>query len=270
MTNFNELTTPSGFDTYDVKHLSERHDSTLRYDISDITDDGDFHDLVYKDAPNHEGSDRDLSDKAFAKRSTMEGGLLHDPFIQTNNLNPGTVGRNAVDGRVISHPICPGLRGAQDNGVYFTTVIKSTLNVKSMIWAFTNRGRPDTGQFAGDSFTIASGGPNEYIVPWEQIFSSMNGFLSGLQPNSDGGRNKSNPWLYEYMSTSGASTELGPSQLVGFSAPGIYDVKLSVTFQYGLTERTIEVDKPRYIQIQPNFNEDDAAYGQQENFVNAL
>jgi hypothetical protein len=270
LTNYETLSTPSGFDSYNIKHLTNYHDSTLRYDMNDFEDEDEFHDMVYYDSANHQGSDSGIAGVAFSQRAQMEGGLLHSPFIQTNTYSPSP-GRDAVPGRVISNPICPGLRGAQENGVYFTTVIKSLLNVKNIKWEFTNNGRPDTGEFASESFVIEGGGPNELSnIPWESVFEHRGGFYSGLQSNSESGRNGSNPWLHEYLSSPGAASELGPSQLVGFSAPGIYDVKLSVIFQYGLTERTISVEKKRYLQIQPNYDDEDASIGMQENFIRAL
>ena len=111
----------------------------------------------------------------------------------------------------------------------------------------------------------AGGGEGEYIVPWSNFDNGWTSFGDG-QSNED----RINPWVVEYMSSPGAFDELGPSQLVGFAHPGIYDVKLSVTFEYGLRERVIEVYKKSYLQVQPNYKRDDASHGMQQEFMTSL
>jgi hypothetical protein len=260
--------------------FNEHHSRTLKYDQSDyIDDDGNrvpldydaFYAQIYYNAPNHEADDDDMAEAAFNKRSNLASGLLHKPFIQ----------KNVIEGRIISQPIAPGLRGARDNGIMFTPVIRSTLNVKKMLWTFTNNGRPDTQEFRGNSFTVESGGPNEYIIPYADIIMAEAGFGNGQHEgitsaevndpyNFHTYKGYDNPWLVEHMTSPTAFDELGASQHIGFTSPGIYDVKLTVTFEYGLKERTLQVEKKRYLQVQPDYNPDDVSLGNQEGFVSAL
>ncbi len=252
----NKSSMPRPGSDWSTPYFTDRMSNTLTVDQSDISDYDGFYVRIYWNAPNHKENDSDMAEAVFAHRTNMASGVIHTPFLQKNIISTG---------RVLSNPICPGLRGAVENGIFFTTIIKSKLNVKSLTWTFTNNGRPDTQEYAGNSWTIEGGGENEHIVPWSDFDNGWTAFGDG-QFNED----KINPWVVEYMSSPDAFDELGPSQLVGFAHPGIYDVKLTVTFEYGLRERVIEVDKKKYLQVQPNYDRDDASHGMQQEFMTAL
>ena len=163
------------------------------------------------------------------------------------------------------------LKGAENNGVYFTAFVDSStdLQPESIEWKFTNLGRPDNNAFAGNVVTKKAD-IKRFYSEISKLPAELTSNLKFTSRNEVGGYK--NPLLIDAaglpttIDSNGARVVSSDgilsvkdklySTLIQFTQPGIYDVEVAVTFNYGLKKRVLTAKKEQYFMVIPNWKDE--------------
>ena len=163
------------------------------------------------------------------------------------------------------------LKGAEKNGVYFTAFVDSStdLQPESIEWKFTNLGRPDNNAFAGNVVTKKAD-IKRFYSEISKLPAELTNNLKFTSRNEVGGYK--NPLLIDAADLPTTIDDNGArvvssdgilsvkdklySTLIQFTQPGIYDVEVAVTFNYGLKKRVLKAKKEQYFMVIPNWRDE--------------
>ena len=163
------------------------------------------------------------------------------------------------------------LKGAEKNGVYFTAFVDSStdLQPESIEWKFTNLGRPDNNAFAGNVVTKKAD-IKRFYSEISKLPAELTNNLKFTSRNEVGGYK--NPLLIDAAGLPTTIDDNGArvvssdgilsvkdklySTLIQFTQPGIYDVEVAVTFNYGLKKRVLTAKKEQYFMVIPNWRDE--------------
>ena len=180
-----------------------------------------------------------------------------------------TNGNNFFKGRAFA-----SLKGADQNGIYFTAYVDSStdLQPESIEWKFTNLGRPDNNAFKGNVVSKKANIRQFYseISKLPTLVSSKLGFTT----RNIFGRSRigKNPLLIDAARLTTTIDEFGArvvssdgiltvadkfySTIIQFTQPGIYDVEVAVTFNYGIRKRVLRAKKQQYFMVIPRYGKE--------------